>query len=58
MSQAINLKQFRIAKQAALKKNEAAENAVKFGRTKAQRKADQNAQNRLDAHLEGYKIDR
>lgn len=54
MSQAINLKQFRIAKQAALKKNEAAENAVKFGRTKAQRKADQNAQNRLDAH----KIDR
>lgn len=58
MSQAINLKQFRIAKQAALKKNEAAENAVKFGRTKAQRKADQNAQNRLDAHLEGHKIDR
>ena len=58
MSQAINLKQFRIAKQAALKKNEAAENAVKFGRTKAQRKADQNAQNRLDAHVEGHKIDR
>ena len=58
MSQAINLKQFRIAKQATLKKNEAAENAVKFGRTKAQRKADQNAQNRLDAHLEGHKIDR
>ena len=58
MSQAINLKQFRIAKQAALKKNEAAENAVKFGRTKAQRKADKNAQNRLDAHLEGHKIDR
>ena len=58
MSQAINLNQFRKAKQAVLKKNEAAENAVKFGRTKAQRKADQNAQNRLDAHLEGYKIDR
>ena len=58
MSQAINLNQFRKAKQAALKKREVAENAVKFGRTKAQRKADQNAQNRLDAHLEGYKIDR
>ena len=58
MSQAINLKQFRIAKQATLKKNEAAENAVKFRRTKAQRKAHQNAQNRLDAHLEGHKIDR
>ena len=58
MSQAINLNQFRKAKQAALKKRETAENAVKFGRTKAQRKADQNAQNRLDAHLEGYKIDR
>ena len=57
MSQAINLNQFRKAKQAVLKKNEAAENAVKFGRTKAQRKADQNAQNRLDAHLEGHKID-
>ena len=58
MSQAINLKQFRIAKQAALKKNEAVENAVKFGRKKAQRKAHQDAQNRLDAHLEGHKIDR
>lgn len=58
MSQAINLNQFRKAKQSALKKREAAENAVKFGRTKAQRKADQNAQNRLDAHLEGHKIDR
>ena len=58
MSQAINLNQFRKAKQSALKKREAAENAVKFRRTKAQRKADQNAQNRLDTHLEGYKIDR
>lgn len=58
MSQAINLNQFRKAKQAAQKKNEAAENAVKFGRTKAQRKADQNEQSRLDAHLEGHKIDR
>tara|TARA_E500000081_G_scaffold90945_1_gene91996 strand:- start:1449 stop:1625 length:177 start_codon:yes stop_codon:yes gene_type:complete len=58
MSQAINLNQFRKAKQTALKKNEAVENAVKFGRTKAQRKADQNAQSRLDAHLEGHKIDR
>ena len=58
MSQAINLNQFRKAKQAAQKKNETAENAVKFGRTKAQKKADQNAQTRLDAHLEGRKIDR
>ena len=58
MSQAINLNQFRKAKQAAQKKNEAAENEVKFGRTKAQKKAEQNAQNRLDAHLEGHKIDR
>jgi len=58
MSQTINLNQFRKAKQTALKKNEAAENAAKFGQTKAQRKADQNAQNRLDAHLEGHKIDR
>ena len=58
MSQAINLNQFRKAKQAAQKKIKAAENTVKFGRTKAQRKADQNAQNRLDAHLEGHKIDR
>ena len=54
MSQAINLNQFRNAKQAAQKKTEGAENAVKFGRTKAQKKADQNAQNRLEAH----KIDR
>jgi len=58
MSQAINLNQFRKAKQAAQKKNEAAENAVKFGRTKVQKKADQNTQNRLDAHLEGHKINR
>ena len=58
MSRAINLNQIRKAKQATQKKNEAAENAVKFGRTKAQKKAEQNAQNRLDAHLEGHKIDR
>ena len=58
MSQAINLNQFRKAKQAAQKKTEAAENAMKFGQTKAQKKAEQNAQNRLDAHLEGHKIDR
>ena len=58
MSQAINLNQFRKAKKAAQKKNEAAENAVKFGRTKEKKKADQNAQTRLDAHREGHKIDR
>jgi hypothetical protein len=58
MSRAINLNQFRKAKQAAQKKNEAAENAVKFGRTKVQKKADQNAQSGLDAHLEGHKSDR
>jgi hypothetical protein len=38
MSQSINLNQFRKAKQAAQKKTKAAENAVKFGRTKAQKK--------------------
>ena len=54
MSQAINLNQFRKAKQAAQKKNEGAEYAVKLRRTEAQKKADQNAQNRLEAH----KIDR
>jgi len=50
MSQSINLNQFRKAKQAAQKKTKAAENAVKFGRTKAQKKAEQNAQSRLEAH--------
>ena len=58
MSQSINLNQFRKAKQAAQKKTEAAENAVKFGRTKAQKKVEQNAQSRLVAHLEGHKSDR
>jgi hypothetical protein len=58
MSQSINLNQFRKAKQAAQKKTKAAENAVKFGRTKAQKKTEQNAQSRLDAHLEGHKSDR
>ena len=58
MSQSINLNQFRKAKQAAQKKTKAAENAVKFGRTKVQNKAEQNAQSRLDAHLEGHKSDR
>ncbi len=58
MSQSINLNQFRKAKQAAQKKTKAAENVVKFGRTKAQKKAEQNAQSRLDAHLEGHKSDR
>ena len=55
MSQAINLNQFRKAKQAAQKKTEAAENTVKFGRPKTQKKAEQNAQSGLDAHLEGHK---
>jgi len=58
MSQSINLNQFRKAKQAAQKKTKAAENAVKFGRTKAKKKVEQNAQSRLDAHLEGHKSDR
>ena len=58
MSQSINLNQFRKAKQAAQKKTKAAENAVKFGRTKAQKKAEQNAQSRLVANLEGHKSDR
>jgi len=58
MSQSINLNQFRKAKQAAQKKTKAAENAVKFGRTKAQKKAEKNAQSRLDVHLEGHKSDR
>ena len=58
MSQSINLNQFRKAKQAAQKKTKAAENAVKFGRTKAQKKAEQNAQSGLDTHLEGHKSDR
>ena len=58
MSQSINLNQFRKAKQAAQKKTKAAENAVKFGRTKAQKNSEQNAQSRLDAHLEGHKSDR
>ena len=58
MSQSINLNQFRKTKQAAQKKTEAAENAVKFGRTKAKKKVEQNAQSRLDAHLEGHKSDR
>jgi len=58
MSQSINLNQFQKAKQAAQKKTKASENAVKFGRTKAQKKAEQNAQSGLDAHLEGHKSDR
>ena len=58
MSQSINLNQYRKAKQAAQKKTKAAENAVKFGRTKAQKKAEQNAQSGLDEHLEGHKSDR
>ena len=58
MSQSINLNQFRKAKQAAQKKTEAAENAVKCGRTKAQKKVEQNAQSRLVANLEGHKSDR
>ena len=58
MSQAINLNQFRKVKQAAQKKTEAAGNALKFGRTKAQKKAEKNVQMRLDLHLEGHKSDR
>lgn len=54
MSEVVNLNQFKKAKARSQKKAEADANAVKFGRTKAQRLAeaarDEKAKKHLDQH--------
>jgi hypothetical protein len=55
MTEPINLNRFRKAKARDAKRARAEENAVKFGRTKAERAADQAEPRRLSRDLDGKK---
>ncbi|MCV6586474.1 MAG: DUF4169 family protein [Marinibacterium sp.] len=57
MAEPVNLNRFRKQKARAAKKARADENAVKFGRTKAERAADDDAARRADRHLDGHALD-
>ncbi len=51
----VNLNKARKEKLRAEKRKKADENAVKFGRSKADRAADQTANTRADTHLDNHK---
>ena len=57
MSEPVNLNRFRKARARAEKKARADENAIKFGRTKAERNADEAQADTATRHLDGHKID-
>ena len=57
MSQPINLNKARKAKLRADKRAQADENAVKFGRTKAQVKAEAHEKARSVQHLDQHRLD-
>lgn len=57
MSKVINLKNRRKVAERAEAKDKAAQNAVKFGRTKAEKSADARRAAKLAAHLDGHKKD-
>jgi hypothetical protein len=56
MSEIVNLNQFRKSKRRADEKKSAEDNRVKFGRTKAERKAAKAAQSALERDLDGKKL--
>ncbi|MEX0286569.1 MAG: DUF4169 family protein [Paracoccaceae bacterium] len=58
MSEPVNLNKFRKAKARADKKARADENAVKFGRTGAEKKLDRAKANKARRDLDGHKQDR
>jgi hypothetical protein len=57
MAQIINLNKFRKAKQRAQAKAKAAENRAKFGRTKAQKKKDQDDTQAAKDEHEGHRLE-
>ncbi|WP_406720661.1 DUF4169 family protein [Thioclava litoralis] len=56
MSNVTNLNQFRKAKARAEKRAQADANAVKFGRSKAERARDEASESAASRHLDGHKI--
>ncbi|OUD10946.1 DUF4169 domain-containing protein [Marivivens niveibacter] len=57
MSNVTNLNQFRKQKARADKRAQGDANAVKFGRTKAQKQAEDLDTNRAKSHLDQHKVD-
>lgn len=57
MAEIVNLKAVKKAKARADKEREAEANRAKFGRTKAERKADDAEKARLDRTLDGARLD-
>ncbi|MDA7424386.1 DUF4169 family protein [Thalassococcus lentus] len=57
MSKPVNLNQFRKAKARADKRRQADENAVKFGRSKAQRSLDQARTDKARRELDGHETE-
>jgi hypothetical protein len=57
MSNVTNLNQFRKQKAKADKKREADRNAVKFGRTKAEKELDSARETKASRDLDGHKAD-
>ncbi|MCK0142515.1 DUF4169 family protein [Aliiroseovarius sp. F20344] len=53
----VNLNRFRKEKARAAKKARADENAVKYGRTKAQKLSEKTSASRAQSHLDGHKRD-
>jgi len=57
MAEIVNLKAVKKAKARAGKEREAEANRAKFGRTKAERKADETQKARLERTLDGARLD-
>ena len=57
MAEIINLNRFRKNKRRAEKRQEADENAVKFGRSKAEKELDQARQSKADRDLDGHELE-
>ncbi|MEQ9693202.1 DUF4169 family protein [Shimia sp. SDUM112013] len=57
MAQPVNLNRFRKEKARAAKKARADQNAVKFGRTKAEKQRDKLDADKATTHLDGHKRD-
>ncbi len=54
MSNIVNLNRFRKQKNRAADKKHAAENSVKFGRTRSEKKEDAKARDDLARHVDGH----
>ncbi len=57
MAQPVNLNRFRKQKARADQKARAQENSVKFGRSKAEKQAEEQRNKSDERHLDGHKLD-